>query len=735
MPHINDQINRIVYSYHYNPFELLGLHDKKEGDNIYSVIRTYQPNAKEIYIIDPEKPNTEYKMNPSYAPYFFEYAFPQKVTFNHYQLKAIFENDMSHTFYDPYSFSEPTITSDDLYLLGEGNYHKSYEKLGAHLLTIDGISGVCFAVWAPNAKRVSVIGNFNSWDGRKHQMRVLGSSGVWELFIPGLQAGEIYKYEIKTQFDHLYQKIDPYAFYAEVRPKTGSIVANIDHFHWTDDAWMETRYATNPLDRPLSIYEVHLGSWMKKAEEENRFLTYRELAPKLADHVKKLGFTHIELLPIAEHPFDGSWGYQVLSYFAPTSRFGSPADFMYFVDYMHSQNIGVLMDWVPAHFPKDSHGLSYYDGSHLYEHQDPRLGEHKDWGTLIFNYGRNEVRNFLMSNALFWIEKYHLDGLRVDAVASMLYLDYSRKADEWIPNCYGGRENLDAIYFLQKTNEVLFSYFPNIIMAAEESTAFGGVSKPTHLGGLGFNFKWNMGWMNDFLEYIEKDPIHRKYHQNLITFALLYAFQENFILSLSHDEVVHGKRSLLDKMPGDFWQKFANMRSLISFMYGHPGKKLLFMGIEFGQWKEWNSMESLDWHLCEFEPHQKLMQCLSDLNHVYKTEPALYEEDFTWKGFEWIDFSDADNCIISFIRWSKDYRECLIFVCNFTPIPRFNYRVGVPYHCYYQELFNTDSEKYFGSNLGNNGGGWSEPISWNQKSNSMSLTLPPLSTIILKPMR
>ncbi len=728
---ILNQIKGLLYYNYNNQFDLLGLKTMIIDNKEVSVIRVYEPHAKDINIIDPNNSQQKYRMQEKYEQFFFIYEFDKKVDFQHYQLEVIYKDNNTHTFYDTYSFFPNYLTEYELFLFGEGNYHKSYEKFGAHLIEIDGISGVAFAVWAPNAKRVSIIGDFNGWDGRKHIMRNCGSSGVWEIFIPGLKAGTIYKYEIKTQLDHLYQKIDPYAFASEMRPKSGSIVAQIENFKWQDHEWLKKRTNTNPLTQPISIYEVHLGSW--KRGENNTFLSYRELAHQLADYCNEMGYTHIELLPLAEHPFDQSWGYQVLSYYAPTSRYGTPEDFMYFVNYLHKHNIGIIMDWVPAHFPRDGHGLSYYDGSHLYEHQDPKKGEHLDWGTLIFNYGRNEVRNFLISNALYWFDKFHLDGLRVDAVASMLYLDYSRKEGEWIPNCFGGRENLEAIYFIQRTNELVFSYFPNVIMAAEESTAWPSVSKPLYLGGLGFNFKWNMGWMNDFLEYITKEPIHRKYHQNLITFALLYAFHENFILSLSHDEVVYGKRSLLNKMPGDIWQKFANMRSLIAFMYGHPGKKLLFMGADFGQWDEWDSNKSLDWHLTEYEFHYKLQNFIKEINKLYQCEPAFFEEDFSWHGFEWIDFSDADNSVISFIRWGKNYQNPLIFVCNFTPVPRENYRVGVPYNCYYQEILNTDSEYFGGANIGNASGLTSDEISWNKRPYSLNLTVPPLSTLILKP--
>ncbi|MBI5097105.1 MAG: 1,4-alpha-glucan branching protein GlgB, partial [Nitrospirae bacterium] len=598
-------------------------------------------------------------------------------------------------FHDPYSFL-PIMSPYDLHLFAEGKNYFVYQKMGAHPMSVNNIRGVYFAVWAPNARRVSLVGDFNGWDGRRHPMRVLGGSGVWELFIPGLSEGEVYKYELKTTDGLVLLKSDPYGYLYEMRPKSASIVYNLEHYQWSDTRWMSDRQGKDPLHSPVSIYEVHLGSWRRSPEEGSRFLSYRELAHELVDYVKEMGFTHVELLPVAEHPFDASWGYQVTGYFAPTSRHGEPEDFMYLVDHCHQNGIGVILDWVPGHFPRDAHGLSWFDGTALYEHLDPRKGEHKEWGTLIFNYGRNEVRNFLLSNALFWFEKYHIDGVRVDAVASMLYLDYSRQEGEWVPNKYGGRENLEAIDFIREFNELIYRYFPGIMTIAEESTAWPSVSRPTYLGGLGFGLKWNMGWMHDTLEYISKDPIHRKYHQGNLTFSLLYAFHENFVLPLSHDEVVHGKSALLDKMPGDFWQRFSNLRALYGYMYGHPGKKLLFMGGEIGQWIEWNHAESLDWHLLQYEPHQKLQRFVKDLNALYKREPALYEIDFDYTGFEWIDFHDADNCILSFLRRGRTYDDILIFVCNFTPVPRYPYRIGVPKAGFYRELMNSDSEIYGG---------------------------------------
>ena len=628
----------------------------------------------------------------------------------------------------------PQILTDfDLHLLGEGTHYKNYEKLGAHVIEVKGVNGVHFAVWAPNAEAVSVIGDFNKWDGNSHKMRMLGSSGIWEIFIPGLSEGEIYKFNIKSKSGEVLEKADPYAFSSEIRPKSASIVYDIDKYTWNDAKWLSEREHHNALDAPISMYEVHLGSWMRVPEDGNRYLTYRELAKKLAEYVKEMGYTHVQLMPVTEYPLDASWGYQTIGYFAPTSRFGKPEEFMYFVDYMHQNGIGIILDWVPAHFPKDGHGLARFDGTCLYEHADPRKGEHQDWGTLIFNYGRNEVRNFLLSNALFWLDKYHIDGLRVDAVASMIYLDYSRQPGEWIPNQYGGNENLEAIDFLKRFNEVLHSTHPGVLTIAEESTAWTGVSRPTYLGGLGFSLKWNMGWMNDTLRYFSKDPIHRKYEHDNLTFSLLYAFTENFILVLSHDEVVHGKRSLLDKMPGDFQQRFANLRALFGYMYGHPGKKLLFMGGEIGQWWEWNHDESIHWHLLQYESHHGLQRYVRDLNRLYQSEPALYEVDFDYHGFEWIDFRDAEGSIISFIRRGKNPEDFLVFVYNFTPVARMGYRVGVPKGGFYKEVMNSDSGSYWGGNMGNFGGIWADEMPWHGRAASLSLTIPPLSMVVMKP--
>ena len=726
-----EQVESVIRNLHHDPFQILGPHEIEVNGSKNWVVRAFVPDSTEVYLFNPGT-GEEYPMRSAHNQHFFEVVLPGHKEIFMYQYRIVAMNGHERFVHDPYFFL-PQMGELDLYLFGQGNHHKIYEKLGAHHMEVNGVKGVYFAVWAPNARNVSVIGNFNVWHGGKHQMRVLGSSGVWELFVPDIGVGEVYKYEVKDKSGNIFEKSDPYGYQFEVRPNTGSIVADINKHQWADQEWMDRRRSADPLRQPISVYEVHLGSWMRVPEEGNRFLTYRQLAHQLVEHVKKMGYTHIQLLPVAEHPLDASWGYQVLGYFAPTSRFGTPEDFQYFVDYFHQNDIGVIVDWVPAHFPRDAHGLAFFDGTHLYEHADPRKGAHQDWGTMVYNFERNEVRNFLIANALFWFENYHIDGIRVDAVASMIYLDYSRKEGEWIPNQFGGRENLGAIDFLKRLNEIIFSYHPGVLSIAEESTAWPGVSRPTYLGGLGFNLKWNMGWMNDFLTYFSKDPVHRKYHHNMITFALLYAFHENFMLVLSHDEVVHGKRALLNKMPGDMWQKFANLRALLGFMFGHPGKKLLFMGTEIGQWDEWEEAHSLAWHLLQYEPHQKLQRFLADLNRLYRNEPALYEVDFDYTGFEWIDFMDSDNSIITFMRRASAYKDVLVFVCNFTPVYREDYRVGVPFHCEYKELLNSDSEIYWGSNKGNYGGLWSDEIAWHNQPYSLKLKIPPLSTMIFKP--
>jgi len=744
-----EQIDRIVWNQHHDPFEVLGPHRFEQDGQVGWVVRAYLPNADAAWVVRPEE-RMEYPMAAVHHPHFFE-AKIDTSEFANYQLR-IKEGEHERVIYDPYGFRSPLITDFDLHLFAEGNHHRIYEKLGAHATEIDGIFGVYFAVWAPNARNVSVLGDFNYWDGRKHQMRK-GATGVWELFIPEVGVGDTYKYEIKNFDGHIYEKSDPYGFQQEVRPKTASIVADLDTYQWHDSDWMEQRRHTDTLTQPISVYEVHLGSWLhassgEPAELPNgetepvvvvselkpgaRFLTYRELAKKLIPYIKELGFTHIELLPVAEHPFDGSWGYQVTGYYACTSRYGTPQDFMYFVDQCHQNGIGVIVDWVPGHFPKDGHGLAFFDGTHLYEHADPRKGEHKEWGTLVFNYNRNEVRNFLVANALFWFDKYHIDGMRVDAVASMLYLDYCRKHGEWVANQYGGRENIEAADFLRQTNHVIFSYFPGILSIAEESTDWPMVSWPTYVGGLGFNLKWNMGWMHDMLDYFHMDPWFRQFHQNNVTFSMWYNHSENYMLALSHDEIVHGKSNMPGKMPGDEWQKFANIRCLFSYMFTHPGKKTLFMSMEFGQWSEWNVWGDLEWHLLQYEPHQKLKRFFGELNQLYRSEPALYSQDFSQEGFEWIDCSDNRHSVVSFIRRAKGSNEFVVTVCNFTPQPHSHYRVGVPELGFYTELFNSDAREYGGSNMGNLGGKWTDEWSFHNQPYSLDLCLPPLGVLILK---
>jgi 1,4-alpha-glucan branching enzyme len=624
------------------------------------------------------------------------------------------------------------LTDGDLYLFNEGSHYRLYEKLGAHPLLIDGNDGTYFAVWAPNAKQVSVTGKFNGWNKLSHPLRPQGQSGIWEGFIPGVGRGALYKYHIVSRHrGYRADKADPLAFYNEVPPKTASVVWDLD-YSWGDQAWMQKRRERNGLDAPISIYEVHLGSWRRLPEERNRSLTYRELAPLLTEYVKQMGFTHIEFLPVMEHPFYGSWGYQITGYFAPTSRYGTPQDFMYLVDYLHRRDIGVILDWVPSHFPNDEHGLGYFDGTHLYEHKDPKQGIHPDWNSFIFNYSRNEVRSFLFSNAQFWLDKYHIDGLRVDAVASMLYLDYGRKEGEWIPNKYGGRENLEAITFLRRFNEAVYQENPGVQTIAEESTAWPMVSRPIYVGGLGFGLKWDMGWMHDTLEYMTRDPIYRKYHHNNLTFRLIYAFFENFVLPLSHDEVVYGKKSLLSKMPGDDWQKFANLRLLLGYMYAQPGKKLLFMGGEFGQWREWVHDESLEWHLLNNPPHSGLKRWVEDLNRLYRSQPALYQLDFEQAGFEWIDCNDIEHSVVSLIRKGRSSDDTVLVACNFTPLTHYNYRVGVPRPGFWRELLNSDAKEYGGSGQGNLGGVEAAPIPLHGRPYSLTFVLPPLATVFFK---
>lgn len=714
-----EEIERLLRLDHHNPHSVLGAHPSKAG----VVIRAFRPEAKVVTVIDDK--NKRHVMIRRDPRGLFELLLEdRKETFS-YQLEIQYEND-TFTVRDPYTFL-PTLGEMDLYLLGEGRHEELYQKLGAHVRTVDGVSGISFAVWAPSARSVSVVGDFNRWDGRLHQMRVLGSSGIWEIFIPEIEAGTFYKWEIHTQSGDRKLKTDPYAQAMELPPSTASQVFASKH-EWNDHDWMTDRETANPWKRPQSIYEVHLGSWRRVPEEENRPLSYRELADQLVDYVTDLGFTHVELLPVQEHPYSKSWGYQVSGYFAPTARHGTPDDFRFFVDRMHQRGIGVIVDWVPAHFPKDDFALGRFDGTALYEHVDPKEGEHPDWGTYVFNYGRAETRNFLLASALYWLSEFHIDGLRVDAVASMIYRDYSRKAGEWVPNEFGGRENLEAISFLKELNSVAHRHHPGTLIVAEESTAYPGVSRPTHLGGLGFGFKWNMGWMHDTLAYFSKEPVHRKYHHNNLTFGLLYAWHENFVLPLSHDEVVHGKKALLDKMPGDRWQKFANLRSLYGFMWAYPGKKLLFMGGDIGQWSEWNSESSLDWHLLGGHEHRGLQHLLRDLNGAYRDQKALFETDFEASGFQWIDVNNADENVLAFMRTASN-GEQIICLCNLSPVLRTDYRIGLPKGGWYPEIVNTDSEVYGGGNKGNNGGVNAESIPWHNLSHSASVTLPPLATV------
>ena len=723
-------LGAIVDGTHGNPAEILGPHEVMHEGRTWLAIRAFLPETQQVWVVDQAHlmPRPMRRLHPAG---FYEAICPCQSPHSpqKYQLRVADKNGYMTTIDDPYAF--PTFFTDyDLYLLGQGRHYRSFDKLGAHQRVIEGVSGVNFAVWAPNACRVSVVGDFNQWDERRHALRSHFSNGLWEIFIPGLSEGHLYKFRIRTGSGEVIEKADPYAFRAEVPPKSASIVANLDQFQWSDKQWLQERSKFNCMERPVSVYEVHLGSWKRCGGE---WFGYRELAHRLVEYCREMGFTHIELLPVSEHPFYGSWGYQPTAYFSVTSRYGSPEDFMYFVDHCHRNGIGVIIDWVPAHFPKDGHGLRLFDGTALYEHDDPRRGEHPDWGTMCFNYGRNEVHNFLISNALFWLDKYHIDGLRVDAVASMLYLDYSRQEGEWIPNQYGGRENLEAVAMLQEFNRVVHSQFPGVMTIAEESTAWGGVSRPTESGGLGFSIKWNMGWMNDTLGYLRHEPVHRKYHHNELTFSILYAFTENFTLPLSHDEVVHGKGSLIGQMPGDLWQKFANLRLLYSYMWTHPGKKLLFMGGEFGQWNEWNHEAQLQWELLQWRSHEGMKNLVADLNRLYCREPALYEQEFVYPGFDWIDCHNHEDSALIYLRRAKKPEDFLLVCCNFTPVVRRDFPVGVPSECWYDEIFNSDSEYYGGSNVGNHPGLMAQQSGCHGRPNSIRLTLPPLAVVIFKP--
>ncbi|RKT43931.1 1,4-alpha-glucan branching protein GlgB [Thiocapsa rosea] len=718
-PKVPEPLQRIIEARHHDPFEVLGRH--LEGDR--AVVRVFLPGAESAILVEASEPFARIEG----TDFFIWEGTASKVP-ERYRIDWIDASGEHHVHHDPYCFP-PQLADFDLHLFGEGRHWHAYRFLGSHLTDVEGVSGVQFSVWAPSAERVSVVGDFNQWDGRAHPMRVRGGTGVWELFIPGIGQGGFYKYEIRDRATNIHVKIDPYAQAFQERPQTAGFICPESRFRWADQDWLAARAESDWQHGPFSVYEVHLGSWQRGADGE--FLNYRVLAEQLADYVTELGFTHIELLPITEHPLDASWGYQCTGYFAPSARFGSPDDFRFFVDYLHRRGIGVLLDWVPAHFPKDAYALARFDGTALYEHADPRMGEHKDWGTLIFNFGRNEVKNFLLSSALYWLDEFHLDGLRVDAVASMLYLDYSRNAGEWIPNKYGGNENLEAVDFIRQLNTVTHEQHPGTLMIAEESTAWPAVSRPTYLGGLGFSMKWNMGWMHDTLSYMQKDPIYRHYHHDLLTFGLLYAFTENFVLPFSHDEVVHGKKSMLDKMPGDAWQKFASLRLLYTFMFSYPGKKLLFQGCEFAHGAEWDFDAAMDWELLARPQHEGIKQIVSDLNRLYREQPALHEVDFDSTGFEWIDCHDSSQSVLSYLRKDISGQQIVAAAFNFTPVPRTNYRIGVPEPGFYREALNSDAELYGGSNVGNQGGVEAEPVSWMGRPYSIPIALPPLAGLIL----
>jgi 1,4-alpha-glucan branching enzyme len=726
-----EALDAIVAGTSDDPFAVLGRHRVVVDGNPAVLVRTLQPAASDVQLVTDDRVFGMQRRRPDGL---FEATVPLEGRAEDFAYRfRVREGAVTRDVIDPYQFGQ-VLTDFDLHLFSEGTHYQAWEKLGAHRITIGSVTGVHFAVWAPNAQRVSVIGDFNHWDGRTHAMRRLVPSGIWEIFVPDLSDGDCYKFEVRTTAGHLLHKADPYARRFEVPPNTASIIWTDGGYAWRDQDWLRDHRVSQDAwrDRPMAVYEIHPGSWRRVPEEGNRFQTYREMAATLVPYVREMGFTHIELMPIMEHPFSGSWGYQLIGFFAPTSRFGTPDDFRFFVDECHRYGIGVILDWVPGHFPKDRHGLAEFDGTALYEHADPRKGEHQDWGTLIFNYGRNEVRSFLFSNALFWLEEFHIDGLRVDAVASMLYLDYSRPQGEWIPNQYGGRENLEAVAFLQQLNTLTHAGAPGTVTIAEESTAWPAVSRPVYVGGLGFTYKWNMGWMHDMLQYIREDPVHRRWHHGQITFSMLYAFTENFILPFSHDEVVHGKGSMLAKMPGDDWQKFATLRALYGYMYGHPGKKLMFMGAEFGQWREWNYDASLDWHLLDEAMHGALRRWVQDLNHTYQRERSLHEIDFDPSGFRWIDCQDNENSVVSLIRRARDPHDFTVIVTNFTPVPRPGYRFGVPESGWYRELLNSDSERYGGSNMGNGGGAHTEAIPAHGFDHSISMTVPPLGFLLLK---
>ncbi len=716
-----EDLRRLLALRHRDPHSILGAHPTDRG----VIVRAYRPDAQKMFLLVDDEPPRE--MLKRAEPGLFEILVSDRRYVFPYRLRLHYPGDLVVTIREPYPFP-PTLGELDLHLWAEQTHERIWDKLGAHVCVVEGVRGTSFAVWAPNAAGVSVVGDFNSWDGRLDMMRMLGNSGVWEIFIPDLAAGTNYKFEIHTKSGELTIKSDPFAIATQCPPATASRVYHSDYsFH--DDAWMSARSTGDPLRKPVAVYEMHLGSWRRIPEEGNRPLSYRELASQLVEYLAEAGFTHVEFLPVMEHPFTGSWGYETTGYYAPTARYGAPDDFRYLVDCLHQNGIGVILDWAPAHFPTDAFGLGRFDGSAMYEHIDPRQGFHPEWNTFIFNFGRDEVRSFLMGSAKYWLEEFHADGIRVDAVSSMLYLDYGRKNSEWIPNIHGGNENLEAISFLKELNRQVYARYPGVMMIAEESTAWPGVSRPLYVGGLGFGFKWDMGWMHDTLDYFDKAPIYRRFHHRDLTFGFVYAWSENFMLPLSHDEVVYGKRSLLDKMPGDRWQKFANLRSLFGYMWARPGKKILFMGGEFGQWREWNHDASLDWHLLDEPDHRGVQNLIRDLNRIYRAEPALWEADHQPAGFQWIDANNSDENVIAFMRIAPSSGRRLICVCNFAPVVRKGYRVGVPAPGLYREILNSDSAHYGGSNQGNAGGVTAQQMPWHGLSHSLSLTLPPLATV------
>ena len=712
-----------------DPFDVLGIHPLETDRGIKTAIRTYQPQARFVRgeSIDGEVEFDFVKLGDTG---FFEAILDTEFKPFFYNLVIKQDDGNEYKLTDPYAF-QPVLSEFDRHLIATGTHYELYRKLGANLVEHQGFKGVQFAVWAPNAKAVSVVGSFNSWDGRRHQMRMLGSSGIWEIFIPNLGEGELYRFEVHGADGNLHVKVDPLAKLSEVRPATASITTHLDGYEWGDDLYMKTHWATKVFGSPMNIYEVHAGSWRRDPANPDRFLDWDELSERLIPYLKEMGYTHVEFLPLAEHPLDESWGYQVTGYYSPTSRYGTPDQFRHFVDLCHQAEIGVILDWVPAHFPKDAHALGRFDGTACYEHADPRQGEHPHWGTYIFNLGRNEVKNFLIANAMYWLKEFHCDGLRVDAVASMLYLDYGKGPGQWVPNKDGGNINYDTIEFLKHLNSIMGRLTPHAILIAEESTSFPSITRPPEQGGLGFHYKWNMGWMNDFLSYIEHEPVHRKYHHNQLTFSMVYAYSENFIQVFSHDEVVHGKGSMFGKMPGDNWQKFANLRLTYAFQYAHPGKKLNFMGNEFGQFREWNEKQSLDWHLVSWDSHGKLLQMMKVLNHLYKENAPFWEIDHYYTGFEWIWCDDADNSIVSFVR-KDDHGNQILCVFNFTPVVRYNYRLGAPTRGKWKEIFNTDSEMFGGSNVGNFGEVWTQDVPWQNRDCSLNIKLPPLAAVYFR---